>query len=574
MQNRVIMRQHIFIYSVLSIAFVLAFSVFYYLVLSEDSPEGEQKFLILAVDGADWEIIDQLIKQGRLPTMEKLLDLGVRAPLETIYPTLSPNIWTSVATGRTPDEHGITCWVTAPLVFAPEEKSPDADTASPSPLPQKNRAPMNFQRRIRAFWNIASEYGLPSVTIGWMMSDPVEIVNGSQVGFNINPSGLPDFYPEKIEPLLPKLLLKKKHQLVSSVFGNNIELKLKQSDQAAQRVFSVLERALYRDVFFLESAKNILPQENWKIAAVYCRIIDVTQHLFLQYYQGGQDGPQIKDTSFGDVIPDCYSFIDRQIAEILERIDPETNIIILSDHGIRPVQNHPFKLDITPVIDAINSDQKLATWTARITARQSKHVDDSRTFHLAFNTDYSEEQKQQARQEIFSILSQNLSISETNEGLFLENNGQYPLSDTITLRLNPTLKFSSTIRFGNLSWKIADLISPDPLAPFEFSGVHLARPDGIFLLLGPHARKMSRTERVRVYDIMPTIFAYLDIPLSNELRGTVREDLFRQPPPTIKHIDTYEKIPYKPKFAPSMQKKNGLASPEQLEELKLLGYIS
>jgi len=65
------------------------------------------KLLIIGWDAADWIIIDRLFAQGKLPNLRRLVDDGVRADLSTLDPKLSPLLWSSIATGKTADKHGI-----------------------------------------------------------------------------------------------------------------------------------------------------------------------------------------------------------------------------------------------------------------------------------------------------------------------------------------------------------------------------------------------------------------------------------------------------------------------------------
>jgi len=62
---------------------------------------------IFALDGMTWNIIDPLLKKGHLPNFERLIDGGVRGDLVIDSDLISPVIWTTVATGKRPSEHGI-----------------------------------------------------------------------------------------------------------------------------------------------------------------------------------------------------------------------------------------------------------------------------------------------------------------------------------------------------------------------------------------------------------------------------------------------------------------------------------
>jgi hypothetical protein len=64
--------------------------------------------LLLGVDGATWSVIDPLLAAGELPNFAALAADGVTAELATVEPVNSPTVWTSIATGRSPEAHGIT----------------------------------------------------------------------------------------------------------------------------------------------------------------------------------------------------------------------------------------------------------------------------------------------------------------------------------------------------------------------------------------------------------------------------------------------------------------------------------
>ena len=65
------------------------------------------KVVLVGLDGADWQIINPLIEAGLMPNMKRLRAAGAWSDLRSTSPMLSPLLWTSVATGVTPDKHGI-----------------------------------------------------------------------------------------------------------------------------------------------------------------------------------------------------------------------------------------------------------------------------------------------------------------------------------------------------------------------------------------------------------------------------------------------------------------------------------
>ena len=66
------------------------------------------KLLIIGLDGATWTVIDPMIQQGRLPNLARLIESGTRCISSAIEPALSPIVWTSLASGKLPEKHGVT----------------------------------------------------------------------------------------------------------------------------------------------------------------------------------------------------------------------------------------------------------------------------------------------------------------------------------------------------------------------------------------------------------------------------------------------------------------------------------
>ena len=66
-----------------------------------------KRLLVVGWDSADWKIIHPLVQQGTMPMMAKILQDGVHGNLTTLEPSLSPMLWTTIATGRHAAEHGV-----------------------------------------------------------------------------------------------------------------------------------------------------------------------------------------------------------------------------------------------------------------------------------------------------------------------------------------------------------------------------------------------------------------------------------------------------------------------------------
>jgi len=72
-----------------------------------------KKVLVLGIDAMDPRYTQRLLREGKLPNTQKLIDLGAcREDLVMLgsHPTITPPMWTTMSTGAHPYTHGITCY--------------------------------------------------------------------------------------------------------------------------------------------------------------------------------------------------------------------------------------------------------------------------------------------------------------------------------------------------------------------------------------------------------------------------------------------------------------------------------
>ncbi len=55
--------------------------------------------MIFGIDGADWKVIEPLVARGRLPHFRRLIEEGATGTLQSMEPSASPSLWTTIATG-------------------------------------------------------------------------------------------------------------------------------------------------------------------------------------------------------------------------------------------------------------------------------------------------------------------------------------------------------------------------------------------------------------------------------------------------------------------------------------------
>lgn len=74
---------------------------------AQGASEAPPKTVVLGFDGADGDLTQQWMDEGKLPNLAKLRDQGTFAPLRPTIPSQTPVSWSTFATGLDPGRHGV-----------------------------------------------------------------------------------------------------------------------------------------------------------------------------------------------------------------------------------------------------------------------------------------------------------------------------------------------------------------------------------------------------------------------------------------------------------------------------------
>ncbi len=303
-----------------------------------------EKILLIGWDAADWKIIHQLIDAGKMPNMAKFVEEGVIGNLATLYPELSPMLWTSIATGKRPFKHGI-------LSFT----EPDPNSGGIRPI-------SNVARKTKAIWNILSQKGKKCNVIGWWPSHPAEPINGVMVSNHyqraVAPHGKPwpmrpgTVYPERLKKNLADLRLHPQDLDVGLVM--NFVPRLSEIDQEKDKRIESLAKIIADCTTINRAATAVMHHEPWDFTAVYFDAIDHFGHGFMNYHP-----PRLKWISEKDyelyklVVEGGYIYHDILLGTMLEKAGKDTTVIIISDHGFHSDHLRPRHIPREPAGPAV-----------------------------------------------------------------------------------------------------------------------------------------------------------------------------------------------------------------------------
>src|SRR5438132_7455076 len=152
--------------------------------LRRDARAVPTRVAIFGLDGADWDLLTELANDGRIPNIKALAQGGVSASLQTIQPTVSSMVWTTVATGLTPDRHGV-------IDFTDWSRHAPVDA---------------YSRHAPALWDIADAFGRETLVSSWSTAWPPSARNSIffDEPLEIVPNAV---YPDSIETRAQSLLV-------------------------------------------------------------------------------------------------------------------------------------------------------------------------------------------------------------------------------------------------------------------------------------------------------------------------------------------------------------------------------
>jgi predicted AlkP superfamily phosphohydrolase/phosphomutase len=307
-----------------------------------------KKVLLIGWDAADWKIINPLLDKGLMPSLESLINKGVIGDIATLDPVLSPILWTSIATGKTGDKHGILNFV------------------EPMPDKMELRPVTSTSRKCKALWNILSQNNLKSNIVGWWPSNPAEPINGAMVSNlfqKITSENLEDWrltngtiYPERIATKLAEYRVHPTELSAEHIlpFIPNAHL----IDQEKDKNLTILGKNIAECASTHAAATWLMENEPWDLTAVYFDTIDHLSHGFIKFHPPQMHG--IADDKFDmykDVVNGIYRFHDMMLERYIQLAGEDSTIIILSDHGFHSDHLRPKRLPSEPMAPALEHRQ-------------------------------------------------------------------------------------------------------------------------------------------------------------------------------------------------------------------------
>lgn len=253
------------------------------------------KLVVLGIDGAEWKIIEPLVREGCLPNIKRIMGKGSRAKLKTTIPPLTSPAWRSIFTGANPGRHGVFDFTTF------EDGKPRYTSSRDTLVPNVWEL---MDEKCIAF-NIPCTYPLKK-------TPNTVAVSGFDTPSKESPFAYPPEVKEEILELEPDFTFHPLFPLMSIA---------KKRTGNTKSLLTSLGR-------MMKVARHLLEKKEWESAFLVFSETDWVQHFFMHEFMSAE---RKSDTKIAAV----YKLIDQFIGELINK---GYNLIIVSDHGFYDIE--------------------------------------------------------------------------------------------------------------------------------------------------------------------------------------------------------------------------------------------
>jgi predicted AlkP superfamily phosphohydrolase/phosphomutase len=262
----------------------------------------KRKVLVIGLDCCAPHLIFEQWRED-LPVLGQLREQGAYGELESCIPCITVPAWTAMMSSKDPGRLGFYGF--------------------------RNRADYSYDKLAIAtnaavkedrVWDLLSRQGRPVVVVGVPQTYPVRPVHGCLVASFLAPGIDSDYtYPLDLK------------QEIADVVGEYLidvrNFRTEDKDWLLRQIYEMTEKRF-------KLVRHFLQTKPWDFFMFVEMGIDRIHHGFWKY----MDPEHIKHpgpSPLQNAIKEYYQYVDREIGEVLDRIDEDTLVLVVSDHGAK-----------------------------------------------------------------------------------------------------------------------------------------------------------------------------------------------------------------------------------------------
>nr|MDO8083036.1 alkaline phosphatase family protein [Candidatus Freyarchaeota archaeon] len=451
-----------------------------------------KKVLIIGLDCAAPELIFEKFLD-ELPNIKKMIRHGVYGKLKSCIPAITIPAWMVMMTSRDPGTLG--------LYGFRHKKSYSYETWIANSKSIKHKT----------IWDILSEKGLKSCVVGVPPSYPPKPVNGCIISCFITPDATKDYtYPKELKNELEE-------QFREYIF--DVEFRTEERDKVLEQIYEMTKQ-------HFKVINYLIQKKEWDLFAFVEIGLDRIHHAFWKFFD--KEHPKyVPNNKYENVVKEYYKYLDKEIGALLELIDKDAIVIVVSDHGAKGMKGAfcinqwlmkegylktKGKLERGIALEESQIDWgKTKAWGwGGYYARIFINVEGREPQGTVTPEDY-EKTLDELAEKLKQIHGPNGETFNNKvyrpEEIYEELNGDSP--DLIVYLDDLYWRSAGTIGYDTLYLSENDT-GPDDAVHSEY---------GLFILYDPTKESGSELQNLNILDVAPTVLSILNVTVPKEMRG-------------------------------------------------------
>jgi len=527
-----------------------------------------KKVLIIGLDGATWDLIKPWAEEGELPTFKKLMGNGTWGTLESTIPPWTIPAWESMSTGKNPQKLGFATFM-----------AKDGYKFIPHVFKHK---------RQKMIWDFLSGGGYKVVIANLPNVYSTQKINGCMVSgwLCIDKSSLA--YPSNLIDELNEYCDGYELDIFDVNFEEGRITDGPKDNEYLKRCEGLLKKHFLAFNYLLQKCR-------WDFGFIVFVTPDRVQHKYWN----------------DKILLEHYKKIDAKLKELLDAIDEEAIVFLVSDHGFGPVK---YTLNINKILIKedylkLKGNKKRAMFNLLALIKKIGLLPIAKVFINLLPVNIAKRLKEKAS----SIGFEEMNVDWDNTkafaygvfgDIYLNVKGRAPNGIVEPSRYDK-IREEIVKKIKNIEYKgkklniqifkkeevypnaALDDDLPDLVILPTDEGVQAINPNigngriitesknihgnhmlyGIFLAYGPSIKKGCKIENAKIYDITPTILHIFGLPIPKDMDGRVLMEIFEPDSEPAKRQPVYVDPSYYDKKTEEEKLKT------KIRDLKLKGKI-
>jgi predicted AlkP superfamily phosphohydrolase/phosphomutase len=266
--------------------------------------QRKPKVLVIGLDCAEPSLIFNKWRSD-LPTFNHLMEAGAYGLLSSSIPCITVPAWSSMLSSKDPGMLGFYGFRNR-ADYSYDNMSIATGTAVK-------------QKRI---WDYLGEAGLQSVVVGVPQTYPVRPISGWLISSFLTPTIQKQFtHPPELRYEIDRALNGQEYEVDVRDF------RTEDKDNLLRQIYGMTEKRF-------KVLNYLIREKPWDFFMFVEMGVDRIHHGFWKFHDP-QHRRYVPNNKYETAIREYYQYLDREIAALLEAIDENTVVLVVSDHGAK-----------------------------------------------------------------------------------------------------------------------------------------------------------------------------------------------------------------------------------------------